>query len=317
MHLDQILDGLEVSTSAFALCEVRGNGRFVLREEDKTSIHCVLAGSGVGWQVSGQGIDLLPHTVMVIPPGTEVAITCHRDGNWIDADPVCDSLPEDWVNLTIGDGDARIGLACAYVTAQHMQTSGLFDYLHEPMILDFADDQSFRTPFEMLLNEMAAPKPGTRALTAALMKQCLIALLRRQSEPNGDFSGPWLAAVTNPALGKAIAAILDKPAKPHTVSALAETAGMSRTAFSEQFKELTGRTPIDFLKEVRLRLATRLLTSTDLPVKTIAARVGFSSRSYFSSAFKTFAGVDPTNFRCEPVQFVPDLTGAMPEYPDT
>lgn len=316
MHLDQILDGLEVSTSAFALCEVRGNGRFVLKEEDKTSMHYVLAGRGVGWQVSGQGVDLSPHTVIVIPPGTEIGITCHRHGGWIDAEPECDSLPEDWVNLTIGDGDASIGLACAYVMAQHMQTSGLFDYLHEPMILDLADDQSFRAPFETLLKEMAAPMPGTRALTEALMKQCLIALLRRQSEPNGDFSGPWLAAVTNPALGKAIAAILDNPAKPHTLSGLAETAGMSRTAFSEQFKELTGRTPIDFLKEVRLRLATRLLTSTNLPVKTIASRVGFSSRSYFSKAFKTFTGVGPADFRYDPIVFVPGLVSASSDDPD-
>lgn len=315
MHLDQILDGLEVSTSAFALCEVRGNGRFVLKEEDKTSMHYILAGSGVGWLVSGQHFNLTPHTVIVIPPRTEIAITCHRQGNWIDAEPVCESLPEDWVSLTIGDGDASISLACAFINAEHMQTSGLFDYLHEPLILDLADDQSFRTPFKALLEEMAAPKPGTRALAEALIKQCLIALLRHQSEPNGEFSGPWLAAVTNPALGKAIAAILDSPEKPHTVSALAETAGMSRTAFSEQFKELTARTPIDFLKEVRLRLATRLLTSTDLPVKTIASRVGFSSRSYFSTAFKSFTGVGPADFRFEPVEFVPQVAGESPDEP--
>lgn len=310
MHLDKILDGLEVSTSAFALCEVRGNGRFVLKEEDKTSMHYTLAGTGVGWQVSGQDVDLSPHTVIIIPPGSEIAITCHRDGDWIDAEPECDSLPEDWVSLTIGKGDPSISLACAFLDARHMQTSGLFDYLHEPMILNLADDQSFRAPFEALLKEMAVPKPGTRALAEALIKQCLIALLRRQSEPNGEFSGPWLAAVTNPALGRAIAAILDKPAKPHTLSTLAETAGMSRTAFSEQFKELTGRTPIDFLKEVRLRLATRLLTSTDLPVKTIAARVGFSSRSYFSKAFTAFTGIGPTSFRYDPIEFVPGLVSA-------
>lgn len=305
MHLDRILDGLEVRTSSFALCEVRGNGRFTLKEEDKTSMHCVLAGEGVGWQVSGQDVSLSPHTVIIIPPGTEIAITCHRDGGWIDAEPECDLLPEDWIRLTIGDGKESVSLACAFLNAQHMQTCGLFDYLHEPMIVDLAEDQSFREPFKLLMREMAAPRPGTKALADLLMKQCLIALLRRQSEPNGEFSGPWLAAVTNPALGKAIAAILDSPARSHTVSALAETAGMSRTAFSEQFKQLTGRTPIDFLKEVRLRLATKLLTSTNLPVKTIATRVGFSSRSYFSTSFKAFTGVGPADFRIKPIIFVP------------
>jgi AraC-like DNA-binding protein len=36
-------------------------------------------------------------------------------------------------------------------------------------------------------------------------------------------------------------------------------------------------------------------------VKTIAFRVGFESRSYFSRAFKAFAGLDPAGFRTNPV----------------
>lgn len=302
MQLDKILEGLEVSTSTFALGQIREDGRLTIREEQHTSMHYILDGEGIGWQVSGQSIDLSPHTVIIAPPRTEISITCNRDGNWSDAGLTCNSLPEDWAGLDVGYGRPGIHLACAIISAQHMQTSGLFDYLHEPMVMDLADDHSFRTPFNALLSEMTSPAPGTRVLADLLMKQCLIALLRHQLEPNGEFTGPWLAAVTNPALGKAIAAILDDPAKPHTVSALADTAGMSRTAFSEHFKQLTGRTPIDFLKEVRLRLAIRLLASTDLPIKTVAARVGFGSRSYFSKAFKSFTGVGPTDFRVDPIQ---------------
>ena len=54
---------------------------------------------------------------------------------------------------------------------------------------------------------------------------------------------------------------------------------------------------MDFLKEVRLRRAAHLLRATDLPVKTVAARVGFASRSYFSRAFKAFTGHDPAGYR--------------------
>lgn len=310
MQIDQIFDGLEVGVSEFAFCEIRGDGRFVLKEADKTSMHYVVSGTGVGWQKSGQNVDLTPHSVIIVPPGTEIAITCHRECNWVEVEPDCKQMPGDWVTLTVGDGDQSVSLASAYLTARHMQVSGLFDYLHQPMIVNLADEDSFRTPFEQLTRELAAPRPGTRAMAGALMKQCLIALLRRQSEPDGEFSGPWLAAVTNPALGKAIVAILDDPAQPHTLSGLAETAGMSRTAFSEQFRQITGRTPIDFLKEVRLRLAIRYLTSTDLPIKTVAARVGFSSRSYFSTSFKSFTGVGPADFRYDPIKFTPQLADA-------
>ena len=76
---------------------------------------------------------------------------------------------------------------------------------------------------------------------------------------------------------------------------------MSRGAFAEHFREAFGRTPIDSLREIRLRRAAQLLTATDLPVKTIASRVGFESRSYFSRAFKDFAGIDPAGYRANPV----------------
>jgi transcriptional regulator GlxA family with amidase domain len=54
---------------------------------------------------------------------------------------------------------------------------------------------------------------------------------------------------------------------------------------------------MDFLKELRLGRAARLLETTDLPVKTIAARVGFSSRSHFSRAFKAAMHLEPTAYR--------------------
>lgn len=307
MHIDKIIDQLEASISTFALCEVRSDARFVLAEEDKTSIHYILAGNGVGWQVSGKDVDLTPHTIMIIPPRTSIAITCNRDGNWATPEPDCSPLSEGWIDIKVGSGEESVKLACAYLEARHMQTTGLFDYLHEPMILDIAADESMKEIYHRLLEEMAHPRPGTRAISELLMKQCLIEILRRQTDPDGEFTGPWLAAVTNQPLGRAITAMLDHPEKPHSLQTLADTAGMSRTAFAEQFKGLTGRTPIDFLRELRLRQAIRLLTATDLPIKTIAARVGFASRSYFSKAFKEFVGIDPINYRAHPVEFEPSL----------
>ena len=72
---------------------------------------------------------------------------------------------------------------------------------------------------------------------------------------------------------------------------------MSRTTFFERFKEAFGCTPNDFLKDVRIRRGAHLLLSTDLPVKTIAYRVGYASRSYFSRAFKSLMDVDPATYR--------------------
>ena len=72
---------------------------------------------------------------------------------------------------------------------------------------------------------------------------------------------------------------------------------MSRTTFSEHFKEAFGCTANEFLKDIRVRRGAHLLLSTDLPVKAVAYRVGYASRSYFSRAFKSVLDMDPATYR--------------------
>ena len=91
--------------------------------------------------------------------------------------------------------------------------------------------------------------------------------------------------------------ILEHPEGPHTVESLAALAGMSRSAFARTFLEAFGRTPIDYVRDVRLRRGARLLHRGDLSVSEIAGRVGFASRSHFSRAFRDQFGCSPAKFR--------------------
>ncbi len=72
---------------------------------------------------------------------------------------------------------------------------------------------------------------------------------------------------------------------------------MSRSAFSAQFTQAFGQSPHGFLTESRLRHAAHFLATTGLPVKTIAGKIGYRSRSNFSRAFKARYGVDPAAYR--------------------
>jgi AraC-like DNA-binding protein len=301
--LDQLIEGLEVGISAFAVCEVRQDATFVLKEETATALHYVLSGSGFARQAGGRRFALKPHTIMIIPPGSLVTVFNEEADERQPSDPSCEALPNDWVSLTVGGGAPGLKLVCGFIQAMHLETTGLFDHLREPLVIDAADDMSIRGPFLQFVEELAAPRPGTRVLAEILMKQCLIELLRRESETAEDDYAPWIAAAGNPALGRAIAAISDRPEADHTLQSLADIAGMSRATFAEQFRKVFGRTPMGYVKEIRMRRAARFLAATDLPVKTIASRVGFDSRSYFSRAFKDFAGVDPAGYRADPEAF--------------
>jgi transcriptional regulator GlxA family with amidase domain len=54
---------------------------------------------------------------------------------------------------------------------------------------------------------------------------------------------------------------------------------------------------MQFVAKVRLDHARELLRTTDLPVKVVAARVGFQDRSHFSRAFRQAHGADPSQYR--------------------
>jgi transcriptional regulator GlxA family with amidase domain len=72
---------------------------------------------------------------------------------------------------------------------------------------------------------------------------------------------------------------------------------MSRSSFAERFAASIGRTPMEFVREVRIREGGKLLLTTDLSVDGIADRVGFASRSHFSRAFRDYFSQTPTEFR--------------------
>ena len=296
MLLDQLLSGLDISVEAFAICEVRREASLVLQDDKSVSVHYVLSGAGVARSLIGPVIPLRPHTVIIAPPGACLVVGCDASPQMILPTPTCRPLPGGWEWATVGDGGPGLVMACGAVRATHRQAVGLFDYLRTPLVESVEAEPAFREPFHRLLSELSAPQPGTRLLAQVLMKQCLIVLLRGQCE-SGEVRVPWLAALEHPLLGKAVGAIVERPEANFTLQSLADLSGMSRATFAQRFREAFGRTAMDFLREVRLRRAADLLCSSDLPVKTIAARVGFASRSHFSRAFKAYAGTDPASYR--------------------
>lgn len=84
---------------------------------------------------------------------------------------------------------------------------------------------------------------------------------------------------------------------PPSVTELAELCGLSRRHLSRQFRITTGDTIQDYLASAKYERARELLVRTDLPVKTIAYQLGFSSPASFTSGFTRIAGIPPRKFR--------------------
>ena len=79
-----------------------------------------------------------------------------------------------------------------------------------------------------------------------------------------------------------------------TVETLASKMGLSRVQLYRKTKLLTGRTPVDIIRQSRLNRAKALLSSSHKSISEVAYEVGFSAPSYFAKCFKDEFGISPT-----------------------
>ncbi|MBK5721332.1 response regulator [Dysgonomonas sp. Marseille-P4677] len=84
-----------------------------------------------------------------------------------------------------------------------------------------------------------------------------------------------------------------------SIDNIAETMFMSRSSFYRKIKGITGMSPNDYLKVLRLNKAAEMILHGDLPMSEICERVAFSSSSYFAKCFKTQFGVLPKDYVAE------------------
>lgn len=81
------------------------------------------------------------------------------------------------------------------------------------------------------------------------------------------------------------------------LKSVAESVHISPGYFSQLFKQVTGKTCIEYLTKVRIDAAKKLLKETTLKAYEIADKVGFNDSQYFSTCFKKLIGVPPTEYR--------------------
>ena len=91
--------------------------------------------------------------------------------------------------------------------------------------------------------------------------------------------------------------IQDHYDEPITVSFLADMENYNVTYYNAWFKQQTGMSPAQYLRQVRMGKARELLSATDLEIVDIAIQVGYNSHSAFTRAFKSVNGMSPQEFR--------------------
>lgn len=81
------------------------------------------------------------------------------------------------------------------------------------------------------------------------------------------------------------------------IDAFAESMGYGRTTFYKKIKQITGTTPNDYIRTLRMNKAAELLKDDRLTVAEVGYQVGFNDPYYFSKTFKSFFGITPSKYR--------------------
>jgi YesN/AraC family two-component response regulator len=81
------------------------------------------------------------------------------------------------------------------------------------------------------------------------------------------------------------------------VNMLCQELNISRTLLDKKLKGITGSSPREFIENIKLKQAARLLKDSDMNVSEIAYELGYSSPKYFTLRFKKMFGVTPTDYK--------------------
>ena len=82
-----------------------------------------------------------------------------------------------------------------------------------------------------------------------------------------------------------------------SVDDLAAAMGYSRTIFFKKVKALTGQTPADYIKTLRMNRAAELLKNETVTVAEVCYQVGISDPHYFAKVFKQQFGISPKKYQ--------------------
>jgi AraC-like DNA-binding protein len=313
--LDQVLGGVRLQGAVFLRGEYSEAWTYVSPTTEQTAqllapgtervalFHVVASGRCWSALPGGEKHWGAPGDVFVLPYGD-----VHLMGGVKPTDRIAsmttiiDPLP--WKQMPVvryGDGGDRTDVVCGYLASDDPLFDPRLKALPPLFVVTPPDGTArewVRASIDFALDQTAPIETGGLQGPAPHLPEILlreILKLHLQTAPAAEDG--WLAALRDPVLAPALAAIHGAPERKWTVALLAREAAVSGSLLDQRFRDLLDMPPIRYLTGWRMHLAEDLLHSTTLSVAAIARRVGYESEEAFSRAFKRLRGWPPSASR--------------------
>jgi AraC-like DNA-binding protein len=278
-------------------------GRVMPGVDHVIEFHAVTRGTCVGGIVGGPPVRLEAGDVICFPQGdphvlaSAPGLRAPPDGAVLEG--IERGAPRPF-RLRYGDGPAEVELTCGFLGCDARPFNPLLAAL--PRVLRARDGEGPRRGWlsrflEAAEAEARSPGPAGASVLSRLSELMFVELVRRHLEELPRDRSGWLAALADPHVGRALAALHEAPGAPWTLDRIARAAALARSSLAERFTALLGEPPMQYLTRWRMQVAAHLLATTHEGVAAVAARVGYASETAFNRAFKRSVGVPPATWR--------------------
>ena len=267
-----------------------GEMKTYLHRHTYVQVNYVYKGSGYH-TVGGKKNEIVKGDIFIIPPFVPHEIASNSDKK-----------------LEIFEFEFRTDFVLPHIEDDEKADGYLdFAYLEPFMVVEeemrprFNLNDKMQNEVESILwevyEEYEKQNAGYKLVSKALLLKLLVLVGRA-------FSNEIKGTETEKIFGKYKKAVLKSAqyidenfSKSLTLDEIASKAGYSKSHFCYLFKSVMGKTYIEYLNEVRVSAAKRLLTETEMSISEIAYEVGYNSGANFNKNFKLITGVTPTSIR--------------------
>ena len=270
------------------------------KPRDAIGFH-IMAGGSCWLDFEGRRSVLAEGDIAAFPFGTGHSIGGGAGGRLID--PGGDLPPAPWAEVPVlryGGEDRRVRMLCGYIQCEAMDFAPFREMLPAFIhlrTLDGGRDDWLAQTIRQIVAEVDNPLRGGVSVLERLTEVAFIEVLRRQFLTGDARETGWLAAARDPALGRCLSLIHAEPRRDWTVEELARGAGLSRSALAEHFTACLGLSPIRYLRDWRLYLASVQLRLADRSLAVVAHEAGYGTEAAFSRAFARRFGSPPAEWR--------------------
>lgn len=251
--------------------------------------HCVLAVDGQRPLALEAGdFVLMPSTPGFTLRGQEPAPPVHMD-------PARSAGQQGELRHGRRKGPPEMRMLGGYFQFQSPDAALLVSLL--PTLLHVRGVERLPVLVQLVRDESLADRAGRHLVLARLVELLLIEALRSaasEAAPPGLLRG-----LADERVAVGLRRMHGAPERAWTVPALAKEAALSRSTFFERFTRAVGVPPMVYLLAWRMALAKDLLDQGDLPIGSVAERVGYGSASTFSTAFSRHVGLAPSRYARE------------------